>query len=401
MNLNYFISRRYLNSKGNEKFVSIITAYSVLGIAVGVAALLIVISVMTGFERDLQKKILGLNGDIIVSQYFGYGLANYRKTGDELHKIKGIKAVAPFIYAQSMVQSASNISGVIVRGVDYENFNKVSNVLRSIRTKGYQRTNGIILGAELAKKLIVNVGDSIFIITNIQPSGIGFEPVSKKLRVNGIFKSGMFQYDAGIVFVSLSEAQRLFNLKNLITGFEIRTYDPFKSDVTAKKIKKILPYPYQVRTWKVINHNLFSAMQLERITMFIILLLIIIVAGFNIVSTIVMTVLEKKKEIALLRSIGLTQKDIKSIFLYEGISIGIIGTILGNIIGLFLIFLLKKYNFITLPADVYYISRIPAYINPLTVVIISLSAIFISFVSSVYPAIKASKMMPAEGLRNE
>lgn len=401
MKLIFFIARRYLSSRKKENIISIITAYSVLGIAVGVAALIIVISVMSGFERDLQNKILGMNGDIIVTHYFGYGIQNYEEYEKKLKQISAIKGITPFIYTQSMIQSTTNISGVVVRGVDFNKFNKVSNVLHQLVAKTEDITTGAVLGKELAKKISVTVGDTIFLITNIQPTGLGYQPVSEAVPVSGIFNSGMYEYDIGVVFISLQRAQQLFNLPGLVTGFEIRTDEPFNSHKIAAEIEKIMPYPYQVRTWMEINKNLFSALKLERVTMFIILLLIIIVAGFNIISTIVMMVLEKKKEIALLRAIGLTQKDIKHIFVLQGLYMGVIGTVIGNLLGIAICFLLKKYHFITLPADVYYISTIPVYIQPLNVLFVSVAAIFISFVSSVYPAWRASKILPVEGLRNE
>ena len=401
MKLNFFIAKRYLTASRRENFLSVITLYAISGVTIGVAALIIVISVMSGFEHDLQKKVLGMNGDIIVTNFFGQGIAGYVGQARNISKVKGIKAVAPFIYAQSMIQSSANISGAIVRGVEYSNFMKVSDALGQIQAGPSDTFAGAIIGIELARKLSVFVGDTVYLITNIQPTAIGYQPTSEALPVTAIFNSGMYEYDANIVFVSLPLAQQLFNLPGVVTGFEIKSSSPFAPDIVKERLKKILPYPFQIKTWKDINRNLFSAMKLEKVTMFIILMLIIVIAGFNIISTIVMTVLEKRKEIALLKAIGLNSNRIKSIFLYQGLIMSGIGVVLGNLIGLGVCLLLKRYQFIHLPQNVYYISKLPVYINPSIILIISLSTLAISFISALYPATQASKILPAEGLRDE
>ncbi len=397
---------KYLKSKRREKFISFITVISILGVILGVMTLIIVISVMNGFESQLRKKILGVNSDIVILK-FGGNIKNFQPLIKKISKIKGINGVTPFIYKQAMLSSAGAVSGVVVRGVDLTYDQKVTIFSKSI-IKGSSKclklkdTQCIILGKELANILGVGIGSKVNMVSPFgRMTPMGMIPKMKKFIVGGIFTTGMYDYDSSLAYISMKSAQNFFNMGKKITGLEVKINNIYKVKKIAKRIKIVLGYPYWVRDWMEMNKNLFSALKLEQVTMFIILTLIIFVAAFNIASTLIMMVMEKNRDIAILKTIGAKSKDIMHIFIYEGIIIGVVGTIIGSILGILACLLLKKYKFISLPKDVYYISTLPVEINMLKISIIIISSIFICFLATIYPAWQASRLKPSEILRYE
>ena len=405
-NYKLFTALRYLKSKRDEKFISLITVISVLGVALGVTTLIIVISVMNGFENQLRNKILGVNAHIVVNK-LGEDISDITPLIEKIKTVKGVDGVTPFIYRQAMLSSASSVSGVIVRGVDL-NFDKNVTVFTKSVIKGSvnclsdKNVNFIIIGKELAKLLAVGIGDSINMVSPFgRMTPMGMIPKMKKFKIGGIFTTGMYDYDSGLCYISMSAAQKFFNMGKTVTGLEVKVKDIYKASAIAEKIKVKLKYPYWVRDWMEMNKNLFSALKLEQVTMFIILTLIIFVAAFNIASTLIMMVMEKNRDIAILKAIGAKSKDIMHIFIYEGLIIGVLGTISGAVLGILICLLLKKYQFISLPKDVYYISTLPVELNVLKISIIVLSSIVICFIATIYPAWQASKLKPSQILRYE
>ena len=396
-NYKFQLAYRYLKSRRKEKFISLISIISIVGIVIGVMTLIIVISVMDGFDHTLRDKIISINSHIIVLKY-GESIGNFNKIISKIKKIKHIKDAEPFIYKQAMLSNQGIVSGVVVRGILPD-----SKILKKVLKKGKLKDkNSIVVGSELAKNLGISVGEKINIISpfgRLTPMGV--IPKMKKFTVTGIFQSGMYDYDSSLAFVSIKEAQKFFNMGNKVTGIEIFVDDIYRVKEIANKIKIKLKYPYWTRTWMEMNKNLFSAMKLERITMFIILTLIILVAAFNIASTLIMIILEKNRDIAILKSIGAKRKDIMDIFMIKGLMIGITGTIIGTFLGCITCFLLKKYQFIHLPKDVYYITTLPVEMNLFYISLIFICSIFLSFIATIYPAIQASKLKPAEVLRYE
>lgn len=414
MSYELFIGLRYLKAKRKQTFVSLITLISIAGVMVGVTALIVVIAVMNGFKEDLRDKILGVTSHVVISRFDG-NISKYLEVIAKVEEVSGVDAATPFIYTQVMISSRRAISGAVLRGIEPKTASKVINLPKNLRAgsleeleaenkpEGMRSTPGIILGNELARNIGALRGDPVTVISPLgRLTPLGRVPRSQTFRVAGIFDSGMYEYDSTIAYVSLWAAQRFLGIGDRVTGIEIRVDDIYEADRVARAIGKALDgYPYWSRDWMRMNKNLFSALKLEKIVMFIILTLIILVAAFNIVGTLIMVVIEKTRDIAILKSMGATRRSIMKIFMIEGAVIGLVGTLLGLLGGYTLCTLLATYKFIELPSDVYYISTLPVQMNPLDVALIALAAIVITLAASVYPAWQASRFDPAEAIRYE
>jgi len=423
MSFEFFISLRYLRAKRKQIFVSIITFISIAGIFLGVAALIIVLAVMNGFETDLRNKILGINSHVVLMQYTG-PMKDYQKVMNEVEQVEGVVASTPFIFSQAMLRNEGRSSGVILRGMSIDSAFKVINLgkmhegkieylsekERSTLELGKEKSTlpGIVIGKELAKNMGLLLFDPVNIIS---PMGIstpmGMVPKMKKFVVVGIFDSGFYEYDSTLAYVSLRDCQDFLNLGERVTGIEIKVNDIYKANIIAKSMEKKLGFPFWARNWMEMNKNLFSALKLEKRVMFIILSLIVLVAAFNIICTLIMIVMEKNKDIAILKSMGATSASIMKIFIYQGVTIGAIGTLMGCIGGLAVALNLEKlsvsienlFGFKILPGDVYYLSQLPSQVNYSDVVIIIIGTMLVCFVSTIYPSRRASKLDPAEALR--
>lgn len=429
----FFVGLRYLKAKRRQKSISLNTLISIGGVMVGVAALIATLAVMTGFKEDLRDKILGTNSHIVITDRTRDEIPEYSRLVDEAKKVPHVVAATPFIFRQVLLSSDTSVFGVVLRGVNPETEAEVTEIGKniiegrldyltnppdsSLPEAGMSKTEGetekilpgIIIGRELAGRLGAFLGDRINIVSPVGKEGtsigksltgpMGFTPKIRKFRVVGIFDSGMYEYDSSLAYISIKEAQNFFNLSDVVTGIEVKVDDIFIADRVAQQIESHLNFPYQARDWMKLNRNLFSALQLEKMMMFIILVLIILVASFNIVSTLTMTVVEKSREIAILKAMGATRESIMRIFMLEGVIIGLVGVILGTPLGLVVCWVLQK--FYTLPADIYYISHLPVKINALDVFFVSLAAILIGFFATLYPSWQAAKLDPAEALRYE
>lgn len=409
MNLPYqlFIAFRYLKSKKKRRSISFNTLISVGGVAVGVMTLLVVLSVMSGFHEDLQKKILGVNAHIVLLSYKG-ATDSPEEIIQKLKPVDDIVSVSPFILGQVMVSSGNKGQGVYLRGINSSSETSTTDIADYIKEgslKGLETAGelpGIVIGKELARRLDIFIGDSVNILSPAGDIGpLGMLPKIRKFRVAGIFEVGMFEYDSNLVLTAMKPAQEFFGLKEAVTGLEVRTKDIYRAGEIRERIQKLLGFPYYAKDWMQMNKNLFSALKLEKFAMFVILTLIILVASFNIVSTLIMNVIEKEREIAILKAMGATNKGIMAIFIMQGFLIGLIGTSLGLTGGYALSYILNTYQIIKLPADVYYLSHLPVKIKPLDFAVVSLSAILISFLSTIYPAWQAAKLNPVEPLRYE
>jgi len=417
MSYEFFIGLRYLRAKRKQTFISANTFISVAGIFLGVAALIIVLAVMNGFEIELRDKILGINSHIVLMEYTG-GMENYERVMEELKSVDGVVASTPFIYGQAMLKNSGRVTGVVLRGMSIETYGNVIN-LGKMRdgnidnlSSGGNKTDlpGVVIGKELAQNLGLLLFDTVEILV---PMGIstpmGIVPKIKKFSVVGIFDSGSYEYDSSLVFMSLKNCKKFLGMKDTVTGIEIKVDDIYGAGRIAKAIQEKLGYPYWARSWMEMNKNLFSALKLEKRVMFIILSLIVIVAAFNIITTLIMTVMEKSRDIAILKSMGATARSIMKIFMIEGIVIGGIGIILGCIAGIAVALNLEwisrsvenLFGFKILPEGVYYLNEVPSKINYGDVAVIVIAAMLICFLASIYPSWRASKLDPAEALRYE
>ena len=425
MSYEFFISLRYLRAKRKQVFVSIITFISITGIFLGVAALIIVLAVMNGFETDLREKILGINAHVVLMQYTGM-MKDHERVKEAVEQVDGVVASTPFIYSQAMLKKGDNVHGIVLRGLSPADASKVINLGKTteggldLLTPEGRRTlklgpdatglPGIIVGKELAKNLGIFLYDTLYVVS---PMGIstpvGMVPRMKKFLVVGIFESGFYEYDLSLAYASLGDTQEFLNIDDLVTGIEIKVNDIYRANEIAAAIEKKLGFPFWVRDWMKMNKNLFAALKMERRVMFIILSLIVLVAAFNIITTLIMVVMEKSKDIAILKSMGATSKSIMKIFIYQGLVIGGIGTFLGTLAGLLVAsnlgdisrFVENLFGFKILPGDVYYLSELPSKVNYGDVAVIVVGTLLISFIATIYPSRSASRLDPAEAIRYE
>jgi lipoprotein-releasing system permease protein len=416
MRYEWFIGLRYLKAKRKQTFISIITLISIVGFALGVWALIVVLAVMSGFEKTLKEKILGTQAHLVVLKTNQDGMDRYEEVVKEVEQVKGVVSATPFILSQVMLSSESNVFGVVLNGIDPDRVGKVIELARNMKAGRLQDLKaggdspGIILGVELAKRLGVSLNDAIQVISPLGTmTPMGMMPKMKRFRVMGIFYSGMYDFDNTLAYISIVSAQKFLNMDSRVTGIEIKTSDVYKVKKIGKEIRQKLGFPFWTRDWMEMNRNLFSALKLEKVAMFIILVLIVLVAAFNIISTLIMVVMEKNKDIAILKSMGAPSKGILRIFIIEGGVIGVVGTFFGTLVGLATALNLEKvsgfvenlFGFKILPSDVYYIDKLPSQVNPLDVGLIVMTAILISLLATLYPSWRASKLDPAEALRYE
>jgi lipoprotein-releasing system permease protein len=417
----FFIGLRYLKAKRRHRAISLNTFISIGGVTLGVAALIATLAVMTGFKEDLRDKILGTNSHIVISDRTHDTMKEYRAVLDRVKRIPHVLAATPFIYNQVLLTSESGVHGVILRGIDPALEGTVTDIQKNLvqgsladlagtiispggappsGKKSPQPRLAIIIGKELAGRLGTFVGDSINVISpSGTPGPLGIVPKIRKFEVVGIFDSGMYEYDSTLAYISMATAQDFFNTGDTVTGIEVKVDDIFAADRIAKGIEEALGFPYWARDWMKLNKNLFSALQLEKMMMFIILILIILVASFNIVGTLTMIVVEKSREIAILKAMGATRREVMRIFMVDGLVIGGVGTAIGIPLGLLVCYLLQA--FYTLPSDIYYISHLPIRIQPTDVLVVSFSAVAISFIATLYPSWQAARLNPSEALRYE
>ncbi len=415
MRYELFIGLRYLRGRRREGFISLITVISIFGVMIGVMTLNVVMAVMTGFEETLRDRLLGVNAHIALIKS-GDQLKEHEKLMALVLQENGVVAATPTIYGQVMMTSGTRVSGVVVRGVDPDRVNKVVDIDRYVTEgsiAGLKRQQaiqvedrkvllpGIILGKRLADQLGVFPGSPIQVVSPLgSPTAIGVIPKVRRFIVAGILKTGMSEIDSTLVLMGLADAQKFFDLGDAVTNIEVRIRDVNRSREIAEQIQRRLGFPYFAEDWTRLWPNLFSALQLEKTVYFLVLLLMVLIGAFNIISTLVMVVMEKRKDIAILLSMGATKASIRKVFLLKGCVIGIIGTVLGVLLGLLVCFLIAQYEF-QLPKDVFLISTVPVRIYLSNFLIVTFASFLVCLLASIYPARQAAQLDPVEIIRYE
>ncbi len=421
MRYELFLSLRYLRARRHEVFISLITMISMVGVMIGVMTLNIVLAVMTGFEEDLRDRILGFNPHVVISSLQGF-VDGYAEVVDTVSQVPEVVAVAPFVYGQVMVSAGQSVSGSLVRGVDpslasavvdieaHLSFGEVDQLgqkqeltFQTEETVQTVQLSGVLVGHELARQLGVFVGDPINIISPLSttPGPLGVVPRVKRFMIVGVFDAGMFEYDSALIYMSLADAQQFFTLGEQVTGVEVKIRDVYQAQTVARELEGVLGFPYTTRDWTEVNSNIFAALKLEKVVYFIVLLLIVLVAAFNIIATLIMVVMEKRKDIAVLKSMGATGNAISRIFIYKGLIIGVVGTLMGTLLGWVGCWLLDRYEFIELPKDVFYVSTLPVKMYAENFFIVGVASMIICLLATIYPARQAARLAPVEVIRYE
>jgi lipoprotein-releasing system permease protein len=404
-----FVSLRYLKTKKRYGTVSLNTFISIAGVVIGVATSIITLSVMTGFQGYFRDKILSAISHIVVMEYSGIGVKDEKELQEKVARVPHVKATTPFIISQAMLTSKDRVQGVVVRGINPKTEGTVTSLeknitdgsLRDLEAPG-RKLPGIVIGEDLAHKFGVAIGDTITMVNPIgEETAMGMVPKMRKFELVGIFDAGMYDYNTGFAYLSLPEAQKFFDMQGRISGIQVRVDEIYNADKISDAIRSMVGYPYYTRNWIEMNKNFFSALKLEKIGMSLILVVIIIVASFNIIGTLTMIVMEKNREIAILKSMGAPSVSIMRIFMFAGLVIGFVGTTLGSLIGYGAVALITKTGVITLPKDVYQVSHLPLSITGLDILFIAATALGISFLATLYPSWQAAKQDPVEVLRYE
>jgi len=407
-----FVGLRYLRAKRRTRTISLNTGISITGITLGVAALIGTLGIMTGFQEDLQAKILGTTSHIVIQTRGQQPMAGYTELIHQVERVPGVVAATPYLVRQILLTSRNGVQGIVLRGIDPEKEPEVTDVannvtvgtVRDLATPSLPAPSdsgtlpGMILGKELAARLGVFVGGRVNVVSPVGPvRATGMTPKIRPFQVVGLFASGMYEYDASLAYVALNEAQKFFGFNGTVTGIEVKIEDVLTADTIASRINAALGTDYLARDWMELNRNLFSALRLEKTMMFLLLVLITLVASFNIVGTLAMIVNDKQREIAILKAMGATPNAIMRIFMLNGLVIGLTGTAIGIPLGYAFLYLIEQYW--TFDQTVYYLSHISVHVKAVDVLLVSCSAILISFAATLYPSWQAATLTPVSAIR--
>jgi lipoprotein-releasing system permease protein len=393
-------------------FLSFITMITVGAVTVGVMALIVVLAVMNGFEREVKTRIVGTNAHVILLRYGEDGIAGADSLAERIGRLSDVVAVSPFVYAKAMMVANGRADGGVVKGIDPAREDLVTDISRYMETvpgappltPAPGETPGIVMGVHLADGLGLTIGEKVQLISpkGSAPTPLGFVPKVRTFVVSGIFRSGMYEYDAGMAFIDIAQAREFFDLGDRVTALEIKVRDMYRAPQIAEEILvEVGGFPYRTNDWINLNANLFSWMQTEKRVMFVLLALIVLVAVFNVASLQIMLVKMKRREIGILKSMGTTEATIRRLFVFEGVAIGAIGMLIGTAIGLTLCWLLERYKFIKLPGDVYFIDTLPVRVEAGDVLVIELAVLALSALATLIPAWWASRFDPVEAIRHE
>ena len=417
----FLVGLRYMRSRHRHVPLSLIATISLLGVTIGVGTLLIVLGVMTGMEHDLRDKILGFNPHITVTSFSG-PLDDWRDALERVRTVDGVVRAGPVVYGQAMVAIGRSVSGVVVRAIDPAAGDVVVDVARHMlkgsiealaapqevtlgpeEGGGHVQLGPLIVGKELARQLGITVGEAVNVISPLgTPGPTGMVPRIKRFVVVGVFDSGMYDYDTTLAYMALGDAQKFFDLKDEVSALEVRVRDVYAAGAVARHIEDALgKFPFRARDWTEANRNLFAALKLQTVTSGIVLCLIVVVAAFNILATLTMVVKEKRRDIAIMKSMGASSAAIARLFVMMGALIGVTGTFAGNLLGLFGCWILGRYQFVELPKDVFLFDTLPVDVNPINFLVVGTVSIAICVLAALSPARRAASLVPVEVIRYE
>jgi lipoprotein-releasing system permease protein len=406
MTFELFVARRYLTARRKQAFISVITTISVVGIAIGVAALVIAIALITGFQGDVQDKILGATSHIMVSDLGGQGLSDYEALAEKIRALPGVESASPVVYNTVLITGIGESSGALVKGIDFDRERPGSPWLQRLEAgaipAGGGPREGLLLGRELALRIGAQVGDIVDVVTASSTlSPLGLLPKRKRFLVAGIFNTGLYEFDNATALVAIGVAQKLFGVEGRASYIQVKLKDIFAAPDVGERIKAVLPAAVYITTWMDLNKSLFSALKLEKNIMFLTITLIVIVAALNIIATLILMVMEKTRDIGILMAMGATPRMVNRIFFLQGALIGVIGTALGVALGLGWCALANAFELIKIPVDIYQISYVPFRMRAFDLLAIIGVTLLISFVSTLFPARRAAKIDPVVALKYE
>lgn len=413
MSLEWRIARRYLSSRRGTRFLSLITLIAIGGVSVGVMALILVTAVMNGLQNELRRGILGVNPHIFVLTYGeGMRMPGWREPLEKVRTVPGVTAAAPFVHTEVGLRNrAGYAEGAVLRGIDTvaPGGAAVTDIPQLLRKSGISLgatksgLPALAVGASLGGRLGLIPGDTVTVVsfTNVRMTPMGPTPEMELFEYVGGFRTGMYEYDNKFAYTSLRPAQDLSGLAEQVSGLEVKLADPYAARDVAKEIEKTLGIPYRTDDWMNMNASLFNALKLEKLALGLILLLIVVVAAFNIVSTLVMVVTDKTREIGILKSMGMTSRRILRLFMLQGLVIGIVGAVIGGTLGVGVAWLTDHFRLIRIPGEIYFVSYLPVKVDPADLGWILFSTVVISFLATVYPASQAARLDPVEAIRHE
>ncbi len=406
MSYEFFVARRYLTARRKQAFVSVITIVSTLGICIGVMALVIAIALITGFQSDVQEKILSSTSHIMVSDLTGEGISNYPELLSKIEKVKGVEAASPVAYSMVLLKGPLNTHAGMLKGVDFDREIRTSPWLQNLQggqipERGAKHP-GLLLGSRLALDIGAGLGDVVTAFTSASRlSPIGPIPRMKNFVVKGIFKTGLYEFDSSTALIPIEDAQAFFKMQNRISYFQVRVDHIFDASRIGDRIKEVLSPAIYITTWMDLNKSLFSALKLEKTIMFLTITLIVFVAALNIIASLILMVMEKTRDIGILIALGATSRNIRKIFFLQGAMIGMIGTAAGVVLGLFWCWMANTFQIIKVPVDVYQIAYVPFYIKIVDLLLIIGVTLLISFLSTLFPSRRAAKVDPVIALKYE